>query len=61
MGLRIDLNKEGLKAERIMRRRYLDRGIYIYIMVVSGGGNAGIRFFRMSKDLRNGDYRMFMF
>ena len=50
MGLRIDLNKEGLKAERIMRRRYLDRGIYIYIMVVSGGGNAGIRFFRMSKD-----------
>lgn len=31
MGLRIDLNKEGLKAERIMRGRCLDRGIYIYI------------------------------
>lgn len=43
MGRRIDLNKEGLKAERIMRRRYLDRDIYIYI-------DAGIRFFRISKD-----------
>ena len=53
MGLRIDLNKVSLKAERIMRRRYLDRGIYIYIYIyiihhewwISGGGNAGIRFF----------------
>ena len=33
MGLRIDLNKEDLKAERIMGRRYLDRGVYIYIYI----------------------------